>query len=815
MALFVRKRTVVVIMLTSMVWVFMDIFFFMRNSDFVKMSDSERLKEKVREYAVDKITVRPPEGKEGIRDVYHTEAALHTQRHQVQTLKEQIFPPNVELESKSSVHEDFLVTDYTEDDGRYNYNAYPVIFDDFQQETDGDIQKTPVTIPGQAKDDTESYIITHDATAKMADQKRNEEETLDYDQVDELRKKYELVTMSELMYNTPSPWVASTRKTVYDDVLITALLTNQTVQKSHPENVEQKNEQFPEKMSPNVTDSIAATTKKATFANFMARLPFLVKNEAPGPYRNQYDPTELAENIPKHTVLSLNSVTIPKPPHSPGEAGRPVRTKQEDDAMVKSMFAEASFNVFVSNLISVERTIPDLRPTKCRTNQVADDLPQTSIIITFCEESWSTLLRTLHSIINRSPPHLIREIILVDDFSKRAHLKGKLDEYIKKFPQVRIMRTAKREGLIRARMLGAAAASGSVLTFLDSHIECNVGWLEPLLDRIRQNRTNVVCPVIDAIDDRTFAYLEAQTLRGGMDWKELKFEWRSIPSFQALGRKDQSWPIISPTMAGGLFSIERDYFYELGAYDPELFIWGGENIEISFKIWMCGGRLEILPCSRVGHVFRKSQPYIFPGGAFEVFSHNTRRVAEVWLDDKYKKIFYALMPEALHIDYGNITDQLEFRRKCRPFKWYLENIYPDLGVPQINLQAVGEIRNLGQQDVCVDTLGGAHLGLWPCHGQGEHQSFSLDKSGRLKSGSLCVIREVGKDGEVLSMGLCKKENVMKFQHQDKELKEIGDGPHVLTGRCLDITFGAGAQKFLQLNPCNGGKFQQWKFGLYL
>ncbi|XP_019635062.1 PREDICTED: polypeptide N-acetylgalactosaminyltransferase 2-like [Branchiostoma belcheri] len=376
------------------------------------------------------------------------------------------------------------------------------------------------------------------------------------------------------------------------------------------------------------------------------------------------------------------------------------------------------------------------------------------------------------------------------------------------------MRTRKREGLIRARMLGAAAASGKVLTFLDSHIECNVGWLEPLLDRIRQNRTNVVCPVIDAIDDRTFAYLEAQTLRGGMDWKELKFEWRSIPSFQSLGRKDPSWPIISPTMAGGLFSIERDYFYELGAYDPELFIWGGENIEISFKIWMCGGRLEILPCSRVGHVFRKSQPYIFPGGAFEVFSHNTRRVAEVWLEDRYKKVFYALMPEALHIDYGNITEQLEFRSKCRPFKWYLENIYPDLGVPQINLQAVGEIRNLGQQDVCVDTLGGAHLGLWPCHGQGEHQSFSLDKSGVLKSGSLCVILEEGRDGEVLSVGLCKKENAIKFQHQEnKELRELGDGS--LTGRCLDITFGAGVQKFLKLNPCNGGKFQQWKFGLYL
>jgi polypeptide N-acetylgalactosaminyltransferase len=40
----------------------------------------------------------------------------------------------------------------------------------------------------------------------------------------------------------------------------------------------------------------------------------------------------------------------------------------------------------------------------------------------------------------------------------------------------------------------------------------------------------------------------------------------------------------SPTHAGGLFAMDRNYFLELGAYDPGLLVWGGENFELSFKV---------------------------------------------------------------------------------------------------------------------------------------------------------------------------------------------------------------------------------------
>jgi polypeptide N-acetylgalactosaminyltransferase len=138
-----------------------------------------------------------------------------------------------------------------------------------------------------------------------------------------------------------------------------------------------------------------------------------------------------------------------------------------------------------------------------------------------------------------------------------------------------------------------------VVVLLDSHIEVQPGWLPPLLTRIDEDRTRIVMPHIDSISPTTLA-----TSAGGIG--VLGFMWNmqehGIPPLYkdiVMRGADNTAPLRTPVISGGAMAFNKQYFLSLGGFDEGMGYWGGEALELSFRVWQCGGKLELVHCSRV------------------------------------------------------------------------------------------------------------------------------------------------------------------------------------------------------------------------
>jgi len=387
-------------------------------------------------------------------------------------------------------------------------------------------------------------------------------------------------------------------------------------------------------------------------------------------------------------------------------------------------------------------------------------IPTVSVIMTTQNEPDNWISISVESILARTPPHLLVEVIVVDDngipgkHDLPKNIRKNVDEsewdYIKSLsPKVKVIRHDNREGCARSRLSGAKVATGEVLMFVDSHIEMlSSTWYHHLAVPIIENPHTIAMQTIDVIDDlgtkdygagvgplqygivNTEFWFSYQADRFG-DYMESLHEDQYSKSELAARKKlkyltekpHPREPYETPFGPGSLFAIRADEFWRLGGYDEGLYVWGGENTEMAFKMWMCGGRMLMVPCSRVGHMYRQHKekdgrgaltrwPPTLPRemtdrlgcaykngtytGRFVVLKHpadnftrittrNNLRIMETWVGDHpakksyYKRLFgqETLKPEFQHFIDEWRSDpaaqkQVELRKKnkCHDFEWW-------------------------------------------------------------------------------------------------------------------------------------------------
>ncbi|MEQ2253130.1 hypothetical protein ILYODFUR_029023, partial [Ilyodon furcidens] len=313
---------------------------------------------------------------------------------------------------------------------------------------------------------------------------------------------------------------------------------------------------------------------------------------------------------------------------------------EEEQKEAEALFQIYGYNVFLSNQIPLDRKLPDMRDPRCLKMNYPKDLPSISVVLIYVNEALSVIKRAVRSIITHTPKHLLKEIILVDDHSTYNDLGKPLEDYIgeihKEMPSLikRVWHT-RQMGLSQSRITGWKEATGDVVAILDAHIEATQGWAEPLLARIKADRTIVVSPVFDKVHFDDLHIERYMMFAQGFDWalwcmyESFKPDWNQV---------DESQPGKSPSVMG-IFAADRGFLGEIGGLDGGMTVYGGENVELGIRVWLCGGSVEVVPCSRIAHIERAHKPYspdLNPS-----MKRNALRVADIWLDEYKKNVFIA------------------------------------------------------------------------------------------------------------------------------------------------------------------------------
>lgn len=213
-----------------------------------------------------------------------------------------------------------------------------------------------------------------------------------------------------------------------------------------------------------------------------------------------------------------------------------------------------------------------------------------SIIIP-CKNESIYIKQTLDFLL-RTEAAYISDIIVIDD-----HSTDNCCSFINKkkslYQNVTLIQT-EGTGASLARNYGAEYAYGSeILVFCDAHITMEQGWLNEILKAFDNKDVSVICPGISSFDP-------GSPVGFGQSWNE-KFEvfWLKKPAdIQEI-----------PLAPGGCMAVRKSVFDAVGGFDHGFRSWGYEDVELSLKLWLFGYKIFVHPGIRVGHKFRKIQPY--------------------------------------------------------------------------------------------------------------------------------------------------------------------------------------------------------------
>jgi len=257
-----------------------------------------------------------------------------------------------------------------------------------------------------------------------------------------------------------------------------------------------------------------------------------------------------------------------------------------------------------------------------------------SFIITARDESPDVLNATLAGLV-RTTSHLRREFIVVDDGSSNPVMAPSADV---------LLRSGKPRGVSPSRRVGAAAARGDVLVWLDAHMSFADDWLDPMLAQAPSGA--LLCSGFwDYSLNTSHCWGADYTWCGERDyWKQ------RYPGF---GLRHRVAPpptdvVDVPMIIGACYMLSQEAYIKLGGFSSLFRTWGVDEQDLCLRAHLMGVPVRCVANARVGHLSRSSFPYQV---CFEHLEFNQlvmiRSVFEEQTVARLERFFHPL-PDAIH-----------------------------------------------------------------------------------------------------------------------------------------------------------------------
>ena len=212
--------------------------------------------------------------------------------------------------------------------------------------------------------------------------------------------------------------------------------------------------------------------------------------------------------------------------------------------------------------------------------------PEASIVIPVYAQ-WPRTLACLRAIAAH-PPDVAFEVVVVDDASPDDTLQG-----LARVEGVRVVARPHNGGFIAACNDGAAAATGSVLVFLNNDTVPQPGWLDALLETFRTHPDTGLAGAQLLYPDGRLQEAGGVVFADGSAWNYGRFGSPDDPRHAYVRECDY--------VSGAALAIPRTVFHRVGGFDRRYAPAYYEDTDLAFAVRAAGLRVRYQPLARVVH----------------------------------------------------------------------------------------------------------------------------------------------------------------------------------------------------------------------